>query len=156
VFAFGWMLFPTVGLLADGVAGVAREAAPELRAGLRAWLEPGASGSDVPPVVRSLRLNAERLAPLEAACAVATAAERLGAAARQDPDRETLTWVTERYLAPTALVLKRYADLVAASGTGTPSDLAELAAEDLPAVAAKLDRVREELGRTVERRPPTA
>jgi hypothetical protein len=91
VFAFGWMLFPTVGLLRTASL-VCREAAPELRAGLRALAGTGASGSDVPPVVRSLRLNAERLAPLAEPPAPSPPPPSARCRGPAGPRRETLTW----------------------------------------------------------------
>lgn len=148
VFAFGWMLFPAVGLVASGVTDLAREAATTRRQWPRErWLA-ATIPSESSAAVHRIRLAALGLGRPEArqrALAVAGAAERLVAAATRSPDPTMVEAVTDRYLDPTLRVLERFGRLATEPAMATEPALREIEDRGLPALAAKLDRARGEL-----------
>lgn len=148
VWAFGWLLFPAVALLARGAVGMAREARPKLQAAARGWGATLRPQDDAAAVANRLRLVAEQLprpAARSGAVAVAAAADRLAAAASRAADPDLAAWVTERHLRPTLLVMERYARLAGKQPTVDQAALQEFETDGLRAIAAKLDRVQAEI-----------
>lgn len=154
VFATGWLLFPTVGLLGRGLSGVARS-------GSWSALLPVGHAAPVQPAVRTAADGALAVARIDAAArrltdpAARDGARRVHAAAEGvarlllDLDGETVDWATERYLAPTAVLLERYAAFDGGrDGEEGRDAMGTVVAVErgLPAVAAKLDALRDELG----------
>ncbi|CAA9560618.1 MAG: hypothetical protein AVDCRST_MAG19-1769 [uncultured Thermomicrobiales bacterium] len=158
VFAFGWMLFPVVGLLARGVAGVAQEtdlrrrSGPALRAGLgraqtlAAELRQRAEAAGAPATeVRLARLwRSAALLPTtiarDEALRVCAAAERLEAALAADgAAARAIRPAFDRLLAEADAVLAPYARLAARGDAAAEDALREVEQVGLPLLAAKLD-----------------
>ena len=143
VFAFGWMLFPVVGLLGRGLSGVARGTdwtevigrlrGPSVAAEAEATVvQIGAAARLVPAAVR------------ERAMGVYAAAQRVrDALAAADP--ATARWAVDRYLAPTAVLLDRYVRLAGERDVAAEPTLTDVETRGLPLLEAKLDALAEQL-----------
>jgi len=149
VSAFGWMMFPAVGLLARGIAGIARGS---MAAGPTSPPLGSATAGQETAVAVARRLRSLAITIAEARPEAGPGLERLmqatdrlatTAADITRHDTATERWVSERWIQPTLLMLERYARLADQPADALGDALREIEGDGLFAVATKLDRVRQ-------------